>query len=229
MTSEALPTGLEMRSERLLILGTGRQGRNILDVCLDLGLQVVGFLDDARPAAERVNGVPVVGRFDQWRTIAAREDCRLIVGVGWNDARVQISHEILAGGGALATVIHPSCHISPFAEIGAGVFISSCSRILANARVGDFCLIEGHTTIGADSVLGDGVGAGPGVMLAGATRVGPGSFLGAGATVVRQATIGAQSVVAAGATVIGDVPDGVMVAGTPAVVKKKLAGPAGPP
>ncbi len=52
------------KPRKLVILGAGAQGQNIHDVCTDLGVEVVGFLDDTKAQGEIVNGVPVLGGFD---------------------------------------------------------------------------------------------------------------------------------------------------------------------
>lgn len=49
-----------------------------------------------------------------------------------------------------------------------------------------------------------------------------GVWIGVNATILPGVTIGKKSIVAAGAVVINDVPANVMVAGNPAVFKKKL-------
>ena len=52
--------------------------------------------------------------------------------------------------------------------------------------------------------------------------IGKNVWVGANATILPGITIGEMSVVAAGAVVTKDVPPGVLVAGNPAVVKKKI-------
>jgi FlaA1/EpsC-like NDP-sugar epimerase len=64
----------------LVILGAGRQGRNINDVCVTLGRPVLGFLDDTKPAKEKVNGVPVLGGFALARDAELLARAELIVG-----------------------------------------------------------------------------------------------------------------------------------------------------
>ena len=73
--------------------------------------------------------------------------------MGDNYARRDVSRKIKARGGTLGTIIHPTAVISPSAEVGEGVFISTFARMLANSKVGDFALIEGYASIGADSVI----------------------------------------------------------------------------
>ena len=211
------------KPRKLVILGAGRQGRNILDVCTDLGVEVVGFLDDTKPQGEIVNGVPVLGGFDTLTRPESSAEADYIVGLGDNVIRRRLSDEIEKHGGKLASVVHPSCFISPSAEIGSAVFINSYSRVLANARIGRNALVEGHCTIGSDCVLEDDVACGPGSMLTAGSRIGEAAFLGAGTVVVGPARVGRHSVIGAGATVLTDIPDRVLAVGTPATVKKELS------
>lgn len=54
------------------------------------------------------------------------------------------------------------------------------------------------------------------------TIIGSGVFVGANATILSGVIIGKVSVVAAGAVITKDVPDNTMVAGVPAVIKRRL-------
>lgn len=53
-------------------------------------------------------------------------------------------------------------------------------------------------------------------------RIRNGAYIGTGAIILPGVTVGKEAVVAAGAVVTKDVPDRTMVAGVPAVIKKKL-------
>ncbi len=108
------------------------------------------------------------------------------------------------------------------AEIGSAVFISSYSRVLANARIGRNALIEGHCNIGSDCVLENDVACGPGCMLIHGSRIGKAAVLGTGTVVIGPARVGSHSVIGAGATVLTDIPDRVLAVGTPAMVKKEF-------
>lgn len=55
-------------------------------------------------------------------------------------------------------------------------------------------------------------------------RVGEDCWIGGGSIICPGVTIGNRVVVAAGSVVVGDVPDDVLVAGNPAVVKRRLMG-----
>ena len=55
------------------------------------------------------------------------------------------------------------------------------------------------------------------------TMVGPGSVIGVNSIILPGVTVGAGTLVAAGSVVTKSLPDGVMAAGSPAVIKKTLA------
>jgi sugar O-acyltransferase (sialic acid O-acetyltransferase NeuD family) len=209
-------------ADPVVIVGAGRHGRVVLDVCLALGQPVLGFLDDTRPPGTPVNGVPILGGFAKASDPGFLAEARLHVALGDNRARLRIAAEIERAGGSLATLVHPSCDVSPSAVLAAGVFVGSFSRVRPNARLGRCALAEGAVSIGTDSVIGEGAFLGPGASLTAATRVDEGAFVGAGAIVTDAARVGAWSVIGAGSTVLTDVPEHVLAVGSPAVVKRRL-------
>jgi sugar O-acyltransferase (sialic acid O-acetyltransferase NeuD family) len=206
----------------VLILGAGRQGRNINDVCAALGRTVHGFLDDTRAIGEIVNGVEVIGGFARAQDEDLIAALAMIVGVGDSAARASIFETLCRRGACLTTIIHPTCVISPSAEIGRGVFVNAYTRIMANARVADNVLIEGLCTIGADTRIEQSASLGPGCHLTAGVALGARCFLGAGALVVGRGRVGCDSVIGAGATVLDPIADRAFGVGTPARVKRLL-------
>lgn len=208
-------------ARKLIILGAGRHGRVVRDVAHAAGYEVVGFLDDTRPAGSALGDVPVLGaiaRLEDW----LGESVRMHVALGDNRARLELARRIARAGGRLASVIHPLCDIAPSARIGDGVFIGSFSRVRPDATLLCAALVEGHGGVGTDSVLGEGAFLGPGAMMTAGTSLGEGAFVGAGACIVDGAHVGDWSVVGAGATVIAAVPERVLVVGTPARFSRDL-------
>jgi len=130
------------------------------------------------------------------------------------------------------------CKIGDNSKIGAFV------EIQKNAVVGDNCKISSHTFICEGVTIEDNVFVGHGVMFindtypratAGdgilqteadwkveMTLVRKGASIGSGATILCGVTIGDGALVGAGAVVTRDVPPGMIVAGTPARVIRKI-------
>jgi sugar O-acyltransferase (sialic acid O-acetyltransferase NeuD family) len=206
----------------LIIVAAGRQGRNVRDACAAAGIEIQGFLDDSVDAGARINDVSVLGGFELIGDPDLVSRVSWLVALGDNQIRRDLSQKIQASGGVLQSVIHPTCDISPWSDIGAGVYIASFSRILPNTRIGDYALIEGSTHIGADNQLGEAVFIGPGCTLTGGSRIGDCAFVGAGSVVLDKGVIGAGSLIGAGATVVSEIPDNSVAVGTPACVTKTL-------
>jgi carbonic anhydrase/acetyltransferase-like protein (isoleucine patch superfamily) len=135
--------------------------------------------------------------------------------------------------------IHPSvfvaegAHIIGDVEIGAGssVWFNTVIRgdvhyirIGERSNIQDNCVLHvTHETY--PLVIGSGVTVGHGAILHAAT-IKDYCLIGMGAKVLDNATVGPYSLVAAGALVMEgfDVPEGVLVAGIPAKIKRHLTG-----
>jgi carbonic anhydrase/acetyltransferase-like protein (isoleucine patch superfamily) len=91
------------------------------------------------------------------------------------------------------------------------------------SNIQDNCVI--HCAADLPTIVGENVTVGHMAMLEGC-EIGAGALIGMGAIVLQRARVGERALVAAGA-VVGEgteIPAGVLAAGTPATVKKELAG-----
>lgn len=114
-------------------------------------------------------------------------------------------------------------------NISAWVDLSKLVKIQNNNSIYEGVTIDDGVFIGTNvsfindryprAVLPDGRQVGPGDWKLEKTHVKYGASIGAGAVIMCGVTIGKWAVVAAGSVVLKDVPDGVTVAGNPAVEK----------
>jgi sugar O-acyltransferase (sialic acid O-acetyltransferase NeuD family) len=126
------------------------------------------------------------------------------------------SHDI-----KFSCLIHPTAYLGSNVSIGEGVCIGPHAVVGPNCKIGNFCLINRAATIGHDVELAEGSTIAPGVNIAGLVNVGCRTTIGIGATVIEKIHIGMDSIVGAGSVVLEDVPDEVVVVGTPARVLRK--------
>ena len=115
-------------------------------------------------------------------------------------------------------------------EIGDDVKIGSLSHIDYNVRIGENTLIEGLVYIPPLSRIGKNVFIGPAATLTNdpypmcdkmvGVTIEDGAIIGARAVIKAGVTIGKNSVVAMGAVVTRDVPENVVVMGSPATIRK---------
>lgn len=136
--------------------------------------------------------------------------------------------------------IHPSAWVAPTAAIIGNVVIEENAsvwfgavlrgddpdheiRVGARTSVQDNCVI--HVSAQGPTLIGPEVTVGHGAVLESCT-IGRGALIGMNAVVLQRAEIGEEALIAAGA-VVGEgavIPARHLAAGTPARVKKELAG-----
>ena len=126
--------------------------------------------------------------------------------------------------------IEPGAIIRDQVEIGNNAVIMMGAIINIGAVIGDNTMIDMGAVLGGRATVGKNCHIGAGAVLAGVVEPASATpviveddvLIGANAVVIEGVHIGKGSVVAAGAVVIADVPENVVVAGTPArVIKQK--------
>jgi sugar O-acyltransferase (sialic acid O-acetyltransferase NeuD family) len=123
------------------------------------------------------------------------------------------------------TLVHPTAYVSPLATIGSGTFVGARSVIAAGATLDEHVFINRGATIGHDTSIGAFSRIQPGANVGGLSRIGRGVTVGIGATLIERLVVGDNTVIGAGSTVLDDLPENVVVVGTPARVKKSVAAP----
>lgn len=140
--------------------------------------------------------------------------------------------------GEKVPAIHPDAFIAPTATIvgavtvhaGASIWYGAVVRgdtsyavIGAGANVQDGAVVHGRA--GQPALIGNEASIAHNCVIHGAT-IGARALIGNGAQVLDGASVGDGALVAAGSVVLPDtvIPAGMLAAGTPAVVKRALAG-----
>lgn len=207
----------------LLIIGAQGQGKVVLDCAISTGLY-----DNISFMTTEINkgGIEGYQLLDQNKTsteyIKNNFD-EVIVAVGLNNsARVRVSKEMEKCGIKLATIIHPTATVSKFSTIGSGSVLLANSVVNPFTTIGKACIINTGAIVEHDCIIEEGVHMSPNSTVAGRVHVGENTWICMGSSVAHEINIGKNSVIAAGAAVIKDVPDNVLVAGVPAVIKKHL-------
>jgi sugar O-acyltransferase (sialic acid O-acetyltransferase NeuD family) len=176
---------------------------------------VLGILDDT-PGLQGTElcGVPVLGTIDDWPRFSA---ALFVVALGSPRSRkAVVSRMETQGAVSYASLVHPGALFSQHVQFGAGSMIMAGCILTTQVSVGRHCVVNLGCTVGHDARFGDFCTLGPQAAVSGNVTLGAGVYLGTGAVVVERITVGHGSVVAAGAVVSKDVPDSVMVAGSPA-------------
>lgn len=206
---------------RLVIIGAGGHARVVADIVRLMGQHAIaGYLDDAH--AERhgqaFEGALILGGLEQLDRAAALGVHAAGVAVGDCAARLRFAAAAVAAGLALPVLAHPSSVVARSASLGPGSVLAAGAIVNPGATLGAAVIVNTAASVDHDCRIEDGVHLACGVRLAGNVHVGRATWIGIGAVVKEGVRIGAGSMVGAGALVLRDVPDGVLVHGSPATV-----------
>ena len=195
---------------RLLVLGAGGFAREVADVVLRSGHDLIGFFEE-QPfgSGGSLHGLPV------FHSLGEADFDGVVVGVG-DTALRQRFFETLAGDHECPALVDPSAVVSGFAAIGRGSLVMQGCVVNADAVVGQDVLLNVGCCVAHDCVVGDHAHLAPSVMLGGASQIGAGVFCGTAAVVLPDRRVGDWAVCGAGAVITRDVPDGALALGVPA-------------
>ena len=186
----------------LIILGAGGHAAVVVEAAVRAGWRIVGIASRDRPAASgSFAGAEWLGDPD---------------GV---DAQARVAAHVARGAMLHAAVVDPTAVVSPSAQIGHGVFLSTHAVVHARAAIGMGAIVNTAAVVEHDSAVGDFAHVSPGAILCGAVRVGRSAQVGAGAVVIPNRVIGEGATIGAGAVVIRDVAAGVTAVGVPAIAR----------
>lgn len=126
--------------------------------------------------------------------------------------------------------IEPGAIIRDMVTIEDNAVVMMGAVINIGAHIGEGAMIDMNAVVGARGIIGKRVHLGAGAVVAGVLEPPSSSpciiednvLIGANAVILEGVKVGKNSVVAAGAVVINDVPEGVLVAGTPAKIIKNV-------
>jgi sugar O-acyltransferase (sialic acid O-acetyltransferase NeuD family) len=198
---------------RIVIVGAGSQGAIVADILRD---RAIGFVDDEHSGAV-VLGLPVFGTI---ASLAEHPHDAIVVAIGDNHARRELTERLVAKGERLVAAVHPFSSIAPSATIGEGSMISAGALVLPRATIGRGVLLNTKASVDHDSVIGDFAHVAPGATVGANVHIGEETMIAIGASVASGVQIGARTVIGAGAVVVRDVADDVVAFGVPARVRK---------
>lgn len=200
---------------RLALLGASGHGKVVADSALCSGWDEVVFFDDAYPNNKNIGSWSIMGDSNALLGQLSAYD-GVIVSIG--DCRIRLKKQQMfkAFGARLATVIHRSATVSPYAKIGLGTVVMAGAIVNIDSFVGDACIINTGATVDHDCHLIEAVHICPGAHLSGNVRIGTGSWIGVGACVKQGIVIGDNVMVGAGSVVVESIADNQIVFGNPA-------------
>ena len=209
-----------------IILGAGRHAAETYYLIEDLGMgkDVLAFAADEPSPGQQLLGKNVISIEDVLEQYKKSDDKPgVLVAIGSVAVNKRLVQQFRMAGFPFFSAINQEVVQERQKYIGEGVTIAAGTLLTCNISIGDYTIINIGCTISHDCIIGRHVNISPGCHLAGNVHIEDDVFVGTGVSFIPKVKIGKGSIIAAGACVTKDVPPYCMVAGVPAVIKKKPA------
>ncbi|PLX10682.1 MAG: hexapeptide transferase [Marinilabiliales bacterium] len=210
----------------MIIIGAGGHALEILDLLSEINKDdSIVFFDNVTPSPSGFinDKYKILRNFDDALQYFNTVDNKFTLGLGSPEIRKNLCVKFESLGGEIISTISPFAKIGLYSNcIDNGVNILANATISNGVTIGKGTLVYYGCIITHDCKIGNFCELSPGATLLGKCIIGNNCQIGANASIFPNIRIGANSIVGAGAVVRENVPENVMVAGVPAVIKKNL-------
>jgi sugar O-acyltransferase (sialic acid O-acetyltransferase NeuD family) len=201
--------------DEIFILGTGVLAEEFFALATDIGFNVAGFVENFD---QRKDGTSLCDRPVLW-VDRLPQGAPCVCAIATTKRHLFIKQ--VEGKAKFVNLVHPSSIILPKSTLGEGTTLSTGVLVASNTVIGRHVFLNRGVRVGHHTQISDYVTIQPGANIAGLVEIGDATYIGMGSIVLDRLKIGSGVTIAAGAVVIKDVPARVLVAGNPAVIKKR--------
>lgn len=207
--------------KNLYIVGAGGFGRELFAWIkrhpdYERSWRIAGFIDDNPRALDTFDyPVGIEGSIQDHQP--SQENC-YICAIGTPAIKKLVCESLEAKGAEFISFIHPSVIIGANSKLGRGVVLCPRVTLTSDVSIGNFALINCHSSAGHDVQVSDWVTVSGHCDLTGGCLIGEAAFLATGVRIIPNSSIGAFAFVGAGSVVIKSVAANAKVFGNPAKV-----------
>ncbi len=197
--------------KKLIIIGAGGFAKSIIDSINYTEIELVGFVDTFKQGYHQ--GYPIIA--NDINEIENIKDYVYFIGVGDPITRFQFLVLLKEYNLRLINIIDPTALLSRNIELGEGIYIGKLCIVNSDTKLLDGVVINTRSLIEHGNQVGICSNISTNVVLNGDVKVGDQTFIGSCTVVNGQITIGDNSTIGSGSVVIRNIPNKVVVAGSP--------------
>ncbi|ACY84049.1 acetyltransferase [Edwardsiella piscicida] len=196
---------------KLIIIGAGGFSKSIISSIDVNQLELIGFIDTYKQGVHQ--GYPILANAIE--KIDNFNDYVYFIGIGEPKHRWWFYQRLMSKGLSLVNIIDSSALIDPNVTLGNGIYIGKMCIVNSDTIIHDAVVINTRALVEHGNTLGCCSNISTNAVLNGDVQVGQRTFVGSCSVINGQLTIGNGSIIGSGSVVIRDIPDNVVVAGSP--------------
>lgn len=208
----------------MLIIGAGGHAKEVLEILCQNKIDQKAFFFDNTPNAKKsfLDRYPILSS-NESAIEQIKVDPLFVSAISGTESKEKLINSFIELGGVYHSILATNANVGRFDVIlGKGLNIMQNVFISNNVKIGDGCLLNFGASIHHDCSIGRFCEISPQAQLLGGVQLEDYVSVGAGAIVLPRIKIGKFAVIGAGAVVTKDVPENVVVVGSPArIIQKK--------
>lgn len=205
--------------KNILIYGASGHSKMIVDIFhKKKDYNISGYIDCFKSINEKIYGYAVLGNLSHLTDIILKHNIEgIIIGIGDNYTRQQAYLNIskIAPDLPFISAVHPTATIASDVEISRGTVVMAHAVVNADAKVGEFCILNTKSSLGHDSIMEDFSSLASGVITGGNVHIGSCSAICLRACLAQNISIGNYTVIGAASLVLKPVGDFKLAFGIP--------------
>lgn len=199
----------DLRGKDCILIGAGGHARVVRELAELCDANILGVCDPKfqNESGQLWHGLKVLGG-DEYLSEVDPDKVMLLNGIGMlpgNRIRQVVFERFTGMGFHFPPLIHPFAWCSSYASIGDGAQLVAGAVVQPGASIGINTIVNTHSSVDHDSLVGAHCHLAPGVTLCGDVRIGDRSFIGAGATVTQAVNVAPETFIKAGTLTTSDV------------------------
>jgi len=203
--------------KKICIIGAGDFGRETLANIQDCYAtthykipEIVCFMDENKElSGKEIKNIPVIS-FDDFD----KDKYKVVIAIGNSKSREDIVKK-LPEDTEFTSVIHPTCVISEFVNIGVGAIVGPGVVITCDVNIGCHAHLNLKTTIGHDCKIGDFFTTAPASNISGECNIGDHVYFGTNSAIREGINISNEVTIGMGGVVVKDIQEKGVYVGNP--------------
>lgn len=209
----------------ILLFGGGLHVHYCIDIIEKESIyNIIGITDPYKDIGTELYGYKIIGSQEDLLKLIDDYDIHGgLISIGDNWIRKNVLDTILKlkPDFNFVNAIHPSVVIGKDVKLGIGIVAMAGCIINPGTKIGNFCFLATGAQVDHDCIMNDFSSISAGSITGGKVEIGECTAVTLGVTIIDRVKIGANSVIGSGSLVLNDVPDNVLVYGSPAKIIKK--------